>query len=337
MGFNKGTEEEFRELYKKLEKLSAKCQDVNEGREDESSMVYQTYHLHTESGRKFYNWIEDKVLLDILRQKASEINHSPSQKELYWVWRDYIKRRFRKWPYALEAAGLSRAAGAGGKTLEQTEADKQEYQMLLKEIREKAEELCRIPHPKDVPELREKLKNYTNNWNEVIKDAELDPQFFREKSVYIIENPEAEYRDNLEKLKALAEFLGRAPLKSELDENIRKGLIERFGSWRNALYQIGLEPVIRINPFSSTQIENTKTEKERMHKSSLHDCYYRVLNPDAQTLEDLDTLYRLKETLKHEPDKKEVSPELRKRLQAACGSWANALFQLEYRNKGKEN
>lgn len=330
MDLSKMPERQFFKLYDRLVCLTEESQDPENGKDDEASEIYQMYGLCTEKGQQFYNQLEDKILLDFLKEKAAKINHSPSQKEVFWVWRDYIKERFRKWPYALEAAGLSRSAGSGGKTTLQRKGEAEEYRELLQKIRERAEELCRIPHPQDVPELCVKLKRYTDDWNIVIRDAKLDSQFFRKKPGIKITDLEPEYQELFRKLALQAEFLGRAPLKSEIEDSERKKLIERCGSWRNVLYQINLEPVIRINPFSSTHIHEAETEKERSHKTSLYDCYYRVLFPNRQTSADLEALYHLKNILKHPPEKKEVPQELRKRLQAACGSYANALFQLEY-------
>lgn len=155
--------------------------------------------------------------------------------------------------------------------------------------------------------------------------------------MYRIEDLETEYKTELQNIGNFADELGRAPLKSEIEEETRKKLIARCGSWRNALYQIGLEPVVKINPFSSTSVITAEKEQVRAHKVSLQDCYYRVLNPDEQTMADLRDVYQLKKTLGHTPDKKEISPEVRKRLQRSCGSLANALYQLEYMEEGRRN
>lgn len=333
----KMSKEQFDSLYRDLMKLSEEYQKGGKGCEENHSQTFGVYDLNTVSGRQFYNQIKNEQLLDILRTEAKRLNHSPSQKEIFRVWREYIKKRFGKWPYALEAAGLKKAAGIGGKTLERAEKEAEEYEKLLQEVKKKAEELCRIPHPQEVPELCHKLKKYTDNWNHVIKDAGLDRKFFRKKSVYEIENLEAEYKEDLQKILHQAEILGRSPLKSEVDTQIKTRLIERCGSWRNVLYQIDLEPVVKINPFSATHISDAMNEKERTHKVNLQDCYYRILNPDEETLEGLRILNDLKQKWKRVPDKKEISPELRKKLQKSCGSWANALYQLEYMEKERKD
>lgn len=57
-------------------------------------------------GRAVYQSFSDQELLDILRRAAEELGHLPSQKEVFCVHRDYIRRRFKNWPTALRAAGL---------------------------------------------------------------------------------------------------------------------------------------------------------------------------------------------------------------------------------------
>lgn len=325
------SEKQFLDLYNELIKISESCQNPNEGQEEKESRIYQMYALDTEQGKNFYMQIEDEILLSILRDTAEKINHSPAQKEIFWVWRTYIKKRFQKWPYALKAAGLSKSAGICGKTIEEIQEEQREYQMLLGKVREKAEELCRIPHPQEVPELCVQLRKFTKNWYEVIKDADLDSRFFNEKAVYKIENLEPEYQEDLRKILLHAEKLGRSPLKSETENDIKKRVVTRCGSWRNALYQIGLEPVVKIKPFSETRV--ISGQKGKRHEMRLRNCYYRILNPSEQMMDDFYELNNFKKSLNRIPSQKEVPAELRKRLQRNCGSLENAFYQLKFLRK----
>ncbi len=58
------------------------------------------------SGAALYASFTDEELLGMLRTAAAELGHVPSQKEIFCVYRAYIRRRFRNWPGALRAAGL---------------------------------------------------------------------------------------------------------------------------------------------------------------------------------------------------------------------------------------
>lgn len=58
------------------------------------------------AGRRLYDSFTDEELLDILRLAADELGHVPSQREIFCVYRAYIRHRFTNWPTALRAAGL---------------------------------------------------------------------------------------------------------------------------------------------------------------------------------------------------------------------------------------
>lgn len=320
------TEKEWSSLFLELEK-AAQGGQPEEGN-TETAGLYQKFSMNTPQGRAFYRRVPDEMLLDVLRQAAEQLGYSPAQREIFWIWREYIKRRFGKWPYALEKAGLARAAGKGGKSLEEMAARKKEYETLLEQVRSEAGRLCRIPHPSDVPELCGRLKGFTKEWGKVIADAGLDHTFFGKSAVVQIDTLDPHSRMLLEQIRLQAEVLGRAPMKSEVDREIREALLKKCGSWRNTLYQIGLEPVVRIHPFSSTSCCPGGEKRARKHRMALQDCYYRVLHPSAQLQKDLRELSRIAGELQRLPDRKEIPAELRKRLQKECGSYANALYQL---------
>lgn len=58
------------------------------------------------AGQKLYQSFTDDELLDIIRREAVVLGHVPSQREVFCVYRDYIRRRFGNWVKALGAAGL---------------------------------------------------------------------------------------------------------------------------------------------------------------------------------------------------------------------------------------
>ena len=212
---------------------------------------------------------------------------------------------------------------------QQEEAE--EYQMFLNEIRKKAKEICRIPHPRDLPQISIQVAKYADNWGKVILDAGIDEAFFQECAVYKIKNLETEYAEDLSKIRQLSRQLHRAPLIGELPEDLKERVVKRCGSYRNALYQIGLEPVKKRNPFFSAKTGDTEQIEKKGHLTNLQNCYYQVVAPDIQTQKDLEQLYQYWKEHGEMPDRKAVASELRKRLQQSCGSWANALYQIHYR------
>lgn len=324
-----------KELYHKLLEFSKKCGENTEYANSKETKIWRAFSLDSKVGERFYQSLSDEDLLDVLRWYARKFGRSPAQKEVYWVWRMYIKKRFGKWPYALSAAGLSKAAGKDGKTLEQKKIEDEEYEKLLEKVREKTKELCRTPHPKDMPDICDALAKYTVTWNQVIEDAKLTRDFFEENVVYCIPNLEEEYKIYLEEIRALSEKLNRAPLKSEVDAVKRKKLVKRCKSWRNVLYQIHLEPVMKIKPFSSTYMDYRLGSEKKLHSTVLYDCYYKLLEIDEENANYLEQLKNWIEKNQHIPDKKEFPKEMRQSLQKICGSWANVLYQIGYEKKNR--
>jgi len=57
-------------------------------------------------GKMLYLSFSDEELLDIIRSEALVLGRIPAQREVFCVYRDYIRRRFGNWIKALRAAGL---------------------------------------------------------------------------------------------------------------------------------------------------------------------------------------------------------------------------------------
>lgn len=311
-------------LRRRREELArfAQAGEAEAGAED--GAFRSRFSLDRPEGALLYASLSDQALLDYLRDLARTLGRSPAQKEAHWVYRSYIRARFKNWPTALRLAGLSRSAGKGGKPLAQTLEEEREREVLLAQVREAAAALGRMPHPSDLPQVCEGLKRRYRTWGEVLLAAGAAAASLR--TVQKIGDLEEEYRAMLERLRAQAVSLNRAPLRKELPPEIVSALVQRCGSWRNALYQVGLEPVRRISPFANTNL-HPKPSRSR-HRGTLYDCYYRLLSLDPQTRSDLELVRKTAGRLGHPPTRSEIPPEVRRRLQTVCGSWSNALFQL---------
>lgn len=326
------TKEKFQSMYSKLLEISIDFIDHGTIAPESDAEIHQMYSLSSPAGLAFYNELTDEMLLKVLRECAKTLGTSPSQREIYWVWRDYIKQRFKKWPNALKAAGLPTSAGKNGMSLNSFEKDREYIQQQLESVKAKAIAIGRIPHPQDCPDICKNLQKYMRSWGQVIRAAGIQEYLFDQQSVYLIEDLEDEYKQMLAAIKEDSFMRGRAPLHHEVDREIKQKLIKRCSSWRNALYQIGLEPIMRITPFSSSDLD-INNERIKYHKDSLYDCYYKVLNLTDDTKADLKYLQDLSNSLKRLPTKKDVSSQIVKRLIKDCGSWTNALFQLRYLNE----
>ena len=285
------------EKKRRLAQLAAACTDPSETESEASEEELDEYSLQTAAGKLLYESFTDEELLNVVRKTAEQLGHSPAQREVFWVYRCYLKRRFEKWPYALQKAGLSKAAGRGGTSMARMEAERKHHRELL----ERGIQLGRIPHPKDFQDELGDLAKYYQTWNQVLTAAGIH----WEDTVHPIGDLEPEYRAMLEELLEQARALGRAPLRSEVEEPLRKKLIARCGSWRNTLYQIGLEPVAHITPFSGTVLSNTNKGTKR-HRTVLHECYYKVLNLDERAKRELEEVRRVRSTQRQRRQKNEI-------------------------------
>lgn len=297
--------------------------------EAERLLLRRQYAPDTPEGRQVYDSYTDEALIALLRQTARRLGHSPTQKEVHWVYRSYFRTRFRNWPTALSRAGLSKAAGQGGQTLAEMERAEAQHSALLAQVGQRTAELGRMPHPSEMPQVCEALKWQYKTWGEVLAAAGVET--VSAGTVATMEDLEEDCRLLLEEVRTLAQELNRAPLRREVHPDVRAALIRRCGTWRNALYQIGLEPVRRIAPFSNSHMGQPSDGPRSRHRGSLDDCHYRILRVDEQTAAHLALVERLAAGLGHVPGRREVPVEVRQQLQAACGSWSNALYQLKGR------
>ena len=85
MKVEKNKESGQREKLRKLQEIAASARDMEENSQNVSGILYQEYSLESRKGRQFYESLEDECLLRLLRERAKELDHSPSQKEVFWV------------------------------------------------------------------------------------------------------------------------------------------------------------------------------------------------------------------------------------------------------------
>lgn len=325
---DKLSEKELSSLREKILEKAYCCKNKEEHKDNRQSQLWRTYSISTKIGKQVYISFTDIALLQYLREYSRIINHSPSQKEVYWVMREYIKKRFDKWPYALKKAGLSSSAGNGGKSVDRQTKENAHIKSLLEEVNRKSIQLGQIPHPKDLPEICQELRKYYKTWGQVVKDSGINPETLNKQVVYSIDDLEEYYEEMLYKIKLEAIKRGRGPQHNEVSREIKEKLIKRCGSWRNALYQVGLEPVIRMNPFAGIYIDHRKTGNRDKHSDVLYNSYYKVLNLSNDAENALKEIKKIYIKTGKIPDKKDIDENVRRLLQRECGSWANALYQI---------
>lgn len=152
-------------------------------------------------------------LLEILKAKAEELGRVPLKRDLSQGL--IISKRFGGWNRALEAAGMREA--------------KKEYtnEELLDLIRAKAKEVGRAPLKREIPQGLIITKRF-GGWDKAIETAGV--------KVHKYEHTNEELIDII---RAKAEEVGRAPLRSEISQ----GLIisKRFGGWSKAVEIAGVK------------------------------------------------------------------------------------------------
>ncbi len=323
-------------IKRKLARAVIYCLDhpeqASEWYEKKDSVMWTFFSLRSKQGKLIYQTFTDGEILSVLKRAAQVLDHSPSQKEILWVFREYVKMRFKKWPYALEQAGLSRGAGRGGRSLKEGEKERQKKKQVLNLLKEKALELGYIPHPHQCSQLARELSKYYTSWGKAIQAAGVLDLQHTERAVSVIVDLEPEYWELLHRVSSLAWKLGRAPMHHEVKPEWKEVLIKRCGSWRNVLYQIGLEPVVRMHPFEGCYLDYRKDSYQKEgHSKNLQNCYYRILHPDPQICRDLEELKKRVEKSGKMPNKNQVSEDVRRRLLAVCGSWNNVWYQLGHK------
>ncbi len=276
-------------------------------------------------GCMIYMHFTDQELCDLLWNAARKLGHSPAKREVFPVYRAYLTARFGNWPNALRHAGLKRAAGRSGVSVTASDQSEREIAAQLEQVRARAAALGRMPHPSEIPEAAALLGTRWPTWGALLTAAGAERAV--RQSVHLIYDLPPEIHTLLSEIRALAEQLNRAPMRQEVTSEQRKTLIAACGSWRNALYQIGLEPVVRITPFTQKLPPSGHTDF-RHHRCTLQDCHYHLLHLDNATRDALCEVAHLSQQLGHTPARREVPEAIRSQLQKSCGSWSNALFQL---------
>lgn len=287
------------------------------------------YDFGTPLGKKIYESMSNGEMEAYLRILAKKLNHSPSRKEVPQVVVQYIKARYSKWPYALRASGLSKSAGSGGKTMESIEEDWKERDRLFQLMRERSLSKGKIAHPRDMRDAIEDVKKFYNSWGDFVLGSGVEKYLDKELPLYKVENISNKGKKALQDIMRFAKKHGRSPFHNEVDIKTRKLLISECGSWRNALYQIGLTPVKKIKAFDNHYLDYRMATNPKTHSSNIEGCNYNLLfleEADRNTLIKLRNFY-IEEG--KEPRKNLISKEEYKRLINTCGSWKNVLYQAK--------
>ncbi|WP_130862913.1 homing endonuclease associated repeat-containing protein [Bacilliculturomica massiliensis] len=319
--------ERYRTMLKEAAKQAeaAGNMDLGSGPDSDWAKIFSTGET---AGKLLYGSFSNEELLDLLRARTGELGHVPAQKEVFWVYRNYLRLRFDKWPYALKKAGLSTKAGKGGMTVEKMQERSRRYDELMDIVRTRAKELGRPPHMFELAEIQGELKGWFTTWAEVLDAAGIDRTWQRKETLYKVRDLNENERQLLDRLEKMARRLNRAPLRSEVPDEMRKTLTRRFGTWRNTLYQIGLEPVSKLSPFGNTYLNRGK-EQQKKHKDVLENSIYKLVDPDEETQAMLAEVREIARRLGRAPLKSELPSRTYSVLIKKCSTYRNLLHQVD--------
>ncbi|MFV0516662.1 MAG: homing endonuclease associated repeat-containing protein [Aminipila sp.] len=294
---------------------------------EEHKELMSIYKIKSQTGKFIYEAFSDEELCDYIRKRATELTHVPAQKEIYWIYRMYIKHRFVNWPKALRVSVLSSKAGQDGHSITVIQEREKLCNNRLMEIRKKADELHRPPHMAEMKYCIEDLKYKYETWAEVLKAAGINQQWKNKHMLFVVENFTEEEEKLIEVIKEKVIELGRAPLRKEIEEEVREKLKVKCKTWRNTLYQIGIEPIEKQNTFDTTYL-NSKKNKEKRHNEILNGGLFKIVKPNSLEKEYLRKLKNIIKELGRAPLKEELDKNLYEKLMHVCGSYRNILYQV---------
>lgn len=96
--------DDITELRRRLAEDAQQAEESAHGLEWVNPQFWKQYM--GKDGKRLYSSFSDDELLELLRQAAARMKHPPTQRDIFCVYRSYIRRRFTNWPTALRAAGL---------------------------------------------------------------------------------------------------------------------------------------------------------------------------------------------------------------------------------------
>ena len=155
--------------------------------EKELRMRYRSLTLSSGLGMAIYSSYSDRDLLAVLRDTASRIGRAPTQDEIFFLYRTYLKARFGTWPAALRAAGMRRLPTSDLITPDWEQVLLQDPE-ICKFLENVAYRRCRLGYPprkRDVPQAKTLCERF-RSWENVIAAAESFERWQEERRSSVI-------------------------------------------------------------------------------------------------------------------------------------------------------
>lgn len=141
--------------------------------EDELRAQYQFLGLSGGVGKAVYASYSDAELLAALRRTAEGLGRPPAQHEVFFLYRIYLKNRFRTWPAALRAAGMRRMPAPDLIEPDWVRVLEEEPEVCraLEAVVHHRHRLGYPPRKRDVPQAKALCERF-RSWENVIAAAE---------------------------------------------------------------------------------------------------------------------------------------------------------------------
>lgn len=294
--------------------------------DDELRQQYRDFMPDKPLGRAICESYSKDALAELLKVRAAELGHAPSQSEMFGLYRIYIKHRFGTWPAALRAAGLKYGVKGDNKEWNWAEIalNNPEIAQVLIALVERHITLGIAPTRQQF-EHANTLRAYFGDWNTVQQAANAFDQWLEANPTSFAQP----VQQDTDALRALAHELDRTPIRAEVSETLRLSLRLSWGSWTEAIHAAGL-PVL-------TEEEEKRARWEYQQRRNAGGCILRL--EKTLTSEQQDVLKQLENLCRQyqrAPVREEIPDKLWHGAQKCFGSYRNALFQLGHAPLTKE-
>lgn len=163
------TPEEAAQYRKRIAEIAKQAAQNPQDEEVQLREQYQRFTLSHGLGRAVYASYSDEELMQILCWTADELGHVPAQHDVFFLYRIYLKARFRTWPAALRAVGMRQlpAADLELPDWETMLTEEPEICAALLDVANLRETMGYPPRKKDVPHAKDLCERF-RSWENTI-------------------------------------------------------------------------------------------------------------------------------------------------------------------------
>ena len=136
-------------------------------------IAYPEFSMASGLGKAICASYSDAMLLEILRRTAEDLGHAPTKGEMFYLYRIYLKSRFRTWPAALHAAGMRQMPIPDLLMPDWVQMQREEPEVCeaLQDVIDRNHRLGYPPRKRDIPQAKILCERFCS-WENVIAAAD---------------------------------------------------------------------------------------------------------------------------------------------------------------------